>query len=79
MTGMGGIGGIQGTVAVFDAPTRSGRVLLDDGTPVEFPPEAFAASGLRLLRLGQRVRLEYAPDGSVRSVSLITMPPVPHG
>ena len=66
--------GVQGTVATWDPQAGSGSVLLDDGRPVEFPAAAFVASGLRLLRLGQRVRLAYGPDGTVTSVSLITMP-----
>jgi 2-phospho-L-lactate guanylyltransferase len=66
--------GVQGTVATFDPASGSGSVLLDDGTPVEFPATAFAASGLRLLRVGQRVRLRYGPDGTIATVSLITMP-----
>ena len=49
---------VQGTVATFDEPTGAGSVVLDDGTTVEFPAAAFAASGLRLLRPGQRVRLD---------------------
>ena len=56
---------MQGTVADLRrrAP-RTGSLLLDDGTPADFPAAAFAASGLRLLRLGQRVRLESAtPTG----------------
>lgn len=64
---------MQGTVADFDPDTRGGRVLLDDGTPVDFDTAAFDASGLRLLRLGQRVRLETAPDGAVRRLTLPTM------
>ena len=63
---------MQGTVATWDAESGSGSVLLDDGTPLEFPAAAFARSGLRLLRLGQRVRLGYGSDGSVESLSLIT-------
>ena len=51
--------GMQGTVATFDAETRTGTLLLDDGTALAFPAAAFAASGLRLLRLGQRVRIEH--------------------
>jgi 2-phospho-L-lactate guanylyltransferase len=66
---------VQGTVATWDSQTGSGSVLLDDGRPVEFPAAAFLASGLRLLRLGQRVRLTYGPDGTVTAVALITMPP----
>jgi len=65
--------GVQGTVATFDPESGAGSVLLDDGTPVEFGPAAFAASGLRLLRIGQRVRLTYDTDGAVSAVSLITM------
>ena len=65
---------MQGTVATFDGTSGAGTVLLDDGTRIEFPPAAFAASGLRLLRLGQRVRLERAADGTVTGLSLITMP-----
>jgi 2-phospho-L-lactate guanylyltransferase len=66
--------GVQGTVATWDPESGAGSVLLDDGTPVAFPATAFHASGLRLLRLGQRVRLGYGPDGAVSEVSLITMP-----
>ena len=65
--------GMQGTVATFDPTGHSGTVLLDDGTVVPFPAAAFAASGLRLLRLGQRVRLDPAADGSITAVTLITM------
>lgn len=64
---------MQGTVADFDPDTRGGRVLLDDGTAIEFGADAFEASGLRLLRLGQRVRLETAPDGAVVRLTLPTM------
>jgi 2-phospho-L-lactate guanylyltransferase len=65
---------VQGTVATFDEASHAGTLLLDDGTRLEFPAAAFAASGLRLLRLGQRVRVERAPDGSVEALALITMP-----
>jgi cold shock CspA family protein len=64
---------VQGTVSAFDPATGAGAVLLDDGTPVDFDAAAFAASGLRLLRIGQRLRLTADPDGRVTAVSLITM------
>jgi cold shock CspA family protein len=64
--------GMQGTVANFDAERRCGSVLLDDGTPLEFDADAFDASGLRLLRLGQRVRLEQR-DGRINILKLVTM------
>ena len=57
---------MQATVATFDPATGAGRVLLDDGRPVDFDGAAFAAGGLRLLRLGQRVRLELDGERVVR-------------
>lgn len=65
--------GMQGTVATYDPSTRSGVLLLDDGTELAFPARAFDASGLRLLRLGQRVRIERDAAGEVVRVTLPTM------
>jgi 2-phospho-L-lactate guanylyltransferase len=65
---------MQGTVANFDGESRHGSLLLDDGSALDIPPEAFAASGLRLLRLGQRVRVERDPDGTVTRITLPTLP-----
>jgi cold shock CspA family protein len=62
---------MQATAFTFDAETRSGSVLLDDGTPLEFGAEAFDAGGLRLLRPGQRVRIEQT-DGTITRVTLGT-------
>nr|WP_285665409.1 cold-shock protein [Actinorhabdospora filicis] len=64
---------MQGTVATFDDQTRSGTVLLDDGTELAYDTAAFDASDLRLLRLGQRVRLETGADGTVTGLALPTM------
>jgi cold shock CspA family protein len=61
---------MQGTVATYDPDTHAGTVLLDDGTELAFPPDAFHRSGLRLLRLGQRVTVESNPDGVVARVAL---------
>ncbi|GAB3801092.1 hypothetical protein GCM10027605_17880 [Micromonospora zhanjiangensis] len=63
---------MQGTVATYDEQTRSGTLLLDDGAELAFPAAAFDASGLRLLRLGQRVRIERDPDGTVTRITLPT-------
>ncbi|MCW2641860.1 MAG: cofC [Dactylosporangium sp.] len=65
---------MQGTVATFDEQTGAGSVLLDDGAELAFPAEAFAASGLRLLRMGQRVRLDRDDAGKVTRVTLPTFP-----
>ena len=59
---------MQATVSSFDATTHSGAVLLDDGVELLFGPEAIAGSGLRLLRPGQRVRLETSGDGDTLQV-----------
>ncbi|GAB3153916.1 hypothetical protein GCM10027290_47600 [Micromonospora sonneratiae] len=63
---------MQGTVATFDPQLRCGTLLLDDGTEVEFPATAFDASGLRLLRLGQRVRIEHDDAGRMTRITLPT-------
>ena len=59
---------MQGTVSAYDADTHSGRVLLDDGVELAFPASALAGSRLRLLRSGQRVRLETIGTGSTLQV-----------
>jgi cold shock CspA family protein len=61
---------MQATVATFDSETQAGTLLLDDGTELPFPAEAFQRSGLRLLRLGQRLTVEADADGAVSRVGL---------
>jgi hypothetical protein len=65
---------MQATVRSFSTLTRSGSVFLDDGTVLEFSAEVFGASGLRLLRAGQRVRIRRGPDGSITALTLATLP-----
>ncbi|MFJ4331763.1 MULTISPECIES: hypothetical protein [unclassified Streptomyces] len=55
---------MQATAYTYDPESRSGQVLLDDGTPVPFDAAAFDAGGLRLLRPGQRVRIETEDTGT---------------
>ncbi|MFF7564803.1 hypothetical protein [Streptomyces pseudovenezuelae] len=62
---------MQATAYTYDSESRSGQVLLDDGTPVPFDAAAFDAGGLRLLRPGQRVRVEMT-GGKVTLVTLQT-------
>ncbi|WP_256104911.1 hypothetical protein [Streptomyces sp. ODS05-4] len=64
---------MQATAYTFDPATRSGSVLLDDGTPVDFPAAAFDAGGLRLLRPGQRVRIETAEPADEAGAPRITL------
>ena len=49
-------------------------MLLDDGRALAFPASAFDSSGLRLLRLGQRVRLETDDSGAVVRLTIVTLP-----
>jgi 2-phospho-L-lactate guanylyltransferase len=65
---------MQATVATYDPATRSGTVLLDTGAEVAFDATAFDRSGLRLLRLGQRVTLTRDSAGRVDRLHLPTMP-----
>ncbi len=65
--------GMQATAYTYDPQTRSGSVLLDDGTPLEFGADAFDAGGLLLLRPGQRVRIEVTGEGDRRRVTLLTL------
>ena len=59
---------MQATVSAFDADRRDGRVLLDDGVELPFPAEALAGTRLRMLRPGQRVRLETTGEGAATRV-----------
>lgn len=53
---------MQGSVHTFDPQTDAGSVLLDTGRLVPFGAAAFARSGLRHLRVGQRLSLELTGD-----------------
>lgn len=64
---------MQATSFTYDSETRTGSVLLDDGTPVDFDAPAFDAGGLRLLRPGQRVRIETEGAGASLRITLVTL------
>ncbi|GAA5212477.1 hypothetical protein LV779_36800 [Streptomyces thinghirensis] len=64
---------MHATAYTYDPENRSGQVLLDDGTPVPFDAAAFDAGGLRLLRPGQRVRIETEGAGAERRITLVTL------
>lgn len=68
---------VQATVRGYSAQTRSGDVLLDDGSLLPFDSDAFDRSGLRLLRLGQRVRILLAGEGSDQRVVFLTLATFP--
>ncbi len=64
---------MQATSYTYDPGTRCGSVLLDDGTPLPFDAAAFDAGGLRLLRPGQRVRIELEGEAEARRITLVTL------
>ncbi|MET8974067.1 hypothetical protein ABZX85_00445 [Streptomyces sp. NPDC004539] len=64
---------MQATAYTYDPETRTGQVLLDDGTPLPFDAAAFDAGGLRLLRVGQRVRIETAGPADGPRITLVTL------
>jgi 2-phospho-L-lactate guanylyltransferase len=65
---------MQATVFDFDERDGSGTLVLDNGERLAFGPAAFAASGLRLLRPGQRVRLTMSSEGDVDWLTIVTLP-----
>lgn len=67
---------MQATVSSYDPGTHAGRVLLDDGVELPFEAQALVGSGLRLLRPGQRVRLETTGAGeslAVERLQILTL------
>lgn len=63
---------MQGTVFSFDEQTHEGSVVLDNGRRLDFDATAFAASGLRLLRPGQRIQFD-ADGDRVTALTIITL------
>ena len=66
---------MQATVRTYDPQTRSGTVLLDDGIELPYDTSAFDAGGLRLVRFGQRVRIEV--DATSERVTFLTLATLP--
>ncbi len=66
---------MQATVRTFDAQTRSGTVLLDQGIELPYDAAAFDSGGLRLARFGQRVTIEV--DAAGERVTFLTLSTLP--
>jgi 2-phospho-L-lactate guanylyltransferase len=65
----------QGTIKDYDPATRSGVLLQDDRTEVAIDVSSLEGSGLRYLRIGQRVKYDLAEEGGkkvARSLRHIT-------
>jgi cold shock CspA family protein len=66
----------QGTIRDFDEQERSGSLLMDDRTEVAIDATSVEGSGLRGLRIGQRVRFDLVEEGGrkvARTLRLVTM------
>lgn len=66
----------QGTIKLYDEETKTGLLLMDDATEVEIDNASTDGSGLRSLRLGQRVRFDLNEEGGrkiARSLNIVTM------
>ena len=68
---------MQATVRSYDPATRSGSVLLDDGTELPYDGRALLGSGVRFLRSGQRVRIEVIGSGHDARVAFLTIATMP--
>ena len=53
----------QGTIKEFFTEDRSGSLLLDDRTEIHIDDASTEGSGIRYLRIGQRVSLDVAEEG----------------
>jgi cold shock CspA family protein len=68
---------MQATVSRYDTETGAGVVLTDRGLELPFTADAVAHTPVRLLRLGQRVRLATTGSGAtlaITEVHFITLP-----
>ncbi|HYU57671.1 MAG TPA: hypothetical protein VEO00_06430 [Actinomycetota bacterium] len=65
----------QGTIRDFDEEARTGSLLLDDSTEVAIDPISIEGSGIRTLRVGQRVKFDLAEEAGTklaRNLTIIT-------
>jgi 2-phospho-L-lactate guanylyltransferase len=65
----------QGTVKHFDPDTRDGSLLMEDATEVRIDATSVEGAGIRLLRIGQRVRFDLVEESGqkvARTLRLVT-------
>jgi cold shock CspA family protein len=65
----------QGTVKDFDLEERTGSLLMDDRTEVGIDATSMEGSGLRYLRVGQRVKFDLVEEGGrkvARTLRIVT-------
>lgn len=66
----------QGTIRDFDEQERTGSLLMEDRTEVAIDATSVEGSGLRGLRIGQRVRFDLVEEGGrkvARTLQIVTL------
>lgn len=66
----------QGTIKVYDDQERTGSLLMEDRTEVAIDAVSVEGSGLRSLRLGQRVRFDLVEEAGgkvARNLQIVTL------
>ena len=66
----------QGTIKDFDDRERSGSLLMEDSTEVAIDAVSVEGSGLRSLRIGQRVRFDLVEEAGgkvARNLQIVTL------
>lgn len=66
----------QGTIKDFDEQERTGSLLMEDQTEVSIDAVSVEGSGLRSLRLGQRVRFDLVEETGrkvARNLQIVTL------
>lgn len=66
----------QGTIRDFDEQERAGSLLMDDATEVAIDATSVEGSGLRGLRIGQRVRFDLVEESGrkvARTLQIVTL------
>lgn len=66
----------QGTIKSYDEQSRSGLILDDAANEFAFDATSFEGSGIRLFRIGQRVRYSLVGEGDrakVRDLTIVTL------
>ncbi|HSJ51101.1 MAG TPA: hypothetical protein VLA90_07440 [Actinomycetota bacterium] len=65
----------QGTIRDFDPDSRDGSLLTDDRSEVHIDATSIEGSGIRYLRIGQRVRFDLVEEGGrkvARTLRIVT-------
>jgi len=65
----------QGTIKTYDESSRSGIILDDAKRELAFDADSFRHSGIRMFRLGQRVKFSVVGHGDntqIRELTIVT-------